>query len=222
MNQNPIIIIIVFLLSILGISFFNIPSFYPNIYQGYDRNVSQYYSTSNQEKVLGLAESFDYGKLLDTNGVTGGGKDIWIEYINNETLKYIDSYAEANKQNTHITLNYTSWVYEFNQIILSKTSNDFSILANGINYATKNSTGYSEKYSLLYNYNSSSNWYDKIETDFNISYTFHGYIVDMKLTFDNVFGDLGATFSSIRQTLIFSENYEILHLLFHPTEHYIS
>lgn len=209
-------IIVVIIISVLGIGILFNPNNLFNFYQGYYKTINRYTTSPNQERALILAESFDYSKLLNRDVVTGNDRSIWLEYISNETFNFIDSYADANKANTRITLNYTAWVYEFTDLELTNSSNNFSILSNGINYASKNSTE-DDNYKAFYQYNPITNWFDKQDTNFSINYKKNGFIVDMKLDFNNIYGALAGTSSYIRQTLIFNDNYQILHIFFHPT-----
>ena len=219
--SNPYVISIsVIILLVIGILLIRPPVPY-EIYQGYDRTVDRNFSNSNEEQALKIAENFNYSALFEINGVSGSGRDIWIEYANNQTLAFIDSFAKEYKSNAHITLNYSVWVYEFNQLDIKKINTNFSIISGNIDYATKNAS-YSDSYSQFFNYNSTTVSLSKENNDFNITYSGTGFIVDMKLKFDNVFGSLGATFSYVRQTLIIDSQYNILNIYFHPTTHIIS
>lgn len=202
----------VFILPILYNPQTNNSYHYP--YEGYDRYINRYYNSSDQEKALNIAESFNYSKLLDISLSSGTNMDIYVNFISNSTIQFIDSYALNNINRTHVTLNYTAWVYDFNQVKILKSGSSISILSNGINYAIRNASSMADELRWFYTYNQTSNWYDKENNDFNYNYTDSGYIIDMKLSFDNVFGDLGATGTNIRQTLILDANFTILNICF--------
>ena len=62
-------------------------------------------------KGIARVNEFDYGRLLNRSRITGDGKDIWIEFIDNLTVSQIDQYAEKNQMDTEITLDYRGVVY---------------------------------------------------------------------------------------------------------------
>lgn len=176
-----------------------------------------------QEKALNLSETFDYSKLFNkwqkVDSEDLGKLDVWIYYINNETLDFIESYALLHNNTAHIILDYSAWVYDYTGIQITNTSHVLSIKSDGKEFVNTTTSpaiisNTVDRYSSVFTYNQTSDWFNKEENDFNRTYIDSGYIVIMKRKFSNAFGYLGASISVVNQILIFDNNHTILNIFY--------
>ena len=177
---------------------------------GYDKSVNSFYKTSEEQKALIVAESFDYGKLLNTSEVRGKYPDLFMNYINNDSINVINTFEKQNEFTSHLVLNYTTFVYDFASVRIFKYfGNSYYTLSNRSNYEINYNFRFSVSYNSLFIYNSTNFNFTKQINDFNRTYSYSGYVVDMGLRLATP-----TATSWIIQTVIIDSTYSIQAIFF--------